>query len=370
MKSDPLQFAAVTARVRLDFLGYRIDIRTNSLRVAAYLRTYWRQYLSSHGAASRTLHVVQGAPEYDAARMTPWARASSPGRAPKESYYEAQGARLILKNRTGVLIRLNREATTIAGDVDRHVNQVVNLIATMFGMDLLRRGYVMLHGSAVARAGGGDALVFLGNSGSGKSSVALQMVERGGWDFVSNDRVLLKVDGDGVIVVGLPKKPRVNPGTLLASAQLARLVPAKKRPTYEQMPRSELWGIEDKTDVDVARTLGASERLSARLGGMYALDWRNDGDGLTVEPLDSAGALEAMRITHKDFGVFELHPPRRDALQPRRRVAAAATFYRVLGRADPPRLAADLHAAFTTPSKPARAPRTATRRPVSRRTSR
>lgn len=112
------------------------------------------------------------------------------------------------------------------------------------------------------------------------------------------------------------------------------------------MPRSELWGVEDKTDVDVTRTLGANERLSARLGGIYALDWRADRDGLTIEPLDLAGALEAMRITHKDFGVFDLQPPRRDQLKPRRRIAEAARFFRVSGRADPPGLAAQLHASL------------------------
>ena len=88
----------------------------------------------------------------------------------------------------------------------------------------------MLHASGVVRTGSDEASIFLGNSGSGKSSLALQLIERGGFDYLSNDRVLLKVDRDRVHIVGLPKKPRVNPGTLLASPSLASLLSARKRP--------------------------------------------------------------------------------------------------------------------------------------------
>lgn len=354
MKSDPLQNAPVTARVRLDFLGYRIDVRTNSLRAASYLRSYFRQYLSSHGAPARTLHAVSGTPQFDAAKMAPWSRSSQVTRAPKESYYDERTVRLILKNRTGMLIRLNREATSITGDVDRHLIQVVNLTATLFGLDMLRRGYVMVHGSAVARTDSEEAFVFLGNSGSGKSSVALQLIERGGWDFVSNDRVLLKVENDGIRVVGLPKKPRVNPGTLLASEQLAHLLPARKRPAYEKLSKSELWGIEDKTDVDVGRALGARERLSAPLARIYSLEWRRDDSGMEIGQMDAAAAVDAMGVTHKDFGVFEINAARRDWTRPRTRIAEVADMWRVTGKADPPRLAAELHAEFGGRSRNAR----------------
>ncbi|MGT4071513.1 UNVERIFIED_CONTAM: hypothetical protein I5919_22315, partial [Aeromonas hydrophila] len=91
------------------------------------------------------------------------------------------------------------------------------------------------HASAVVDAEDGRALVFLGNSGSGKSSLALQLIERGGYEFLSNDRVLMRADRHGVLVAGLPKKPRVNPGTLLASASLSRLLPRPRRRAYEQL---------------------------------------------------------------------------------------------------------------------------------------
>jgi HprK-related kinase B len=337
--------SAVVATVRLKFLDFRIDIDTNSLRVASRLTSYFGGYLAAGGGSPMRLVALQAEPEYDAARFKVWARPSQPDRVPKESYYDARGVRYVLKNRTGVLITISEAGATISGDVERNVAQVVNLIGTLFGLSYLDRGYAMLHGSAVVAADGDEATVFLGNSGSGKSSLALQLIERGGYDYLSNDRVLVHVERGAVRVVGLPKKPRVNPGTLLASKQLARLLPAHKRPMYEQLSPADLWKLEDKTDVDVAGVLGARERLEGRLVRVYSLEWKPGGKGLTIEPLMEDEALAAMRVTAKDFGPFDLRGGERDAEHEFRRVARRCEFTAVGGRADPRGFAARLAAA-------------------------
>jgi HprK-related kinase B len=333
-----LETEPTVATVRLKFLNFRIDVETNSLRVASRLTTYFGAYLAAGGDPAR-LVVLQAEPEYDAARLQPWTRPSQPGREPKESYYDARGTRYILKNRTGVLITIGKRGAVIAGDVERHVNQVVNLIGTLFGISLLDQGYAMLHASAVVAANDDQAAIFLGNSGSGKSSLALQLIEAGGYDFVSNDRVLLKAGRRGVHVVGLPKKPRVNPGTLLASRSLMSLVPADKRPLYEKLSPADLWRLEEKTDIDVGRMLGARERLDAWLRRAYSLEWKPAGKGLTVEPLLAEEALAAMATTAKDFGAFDLHREERDMQREFRRIARAAEFIAIGGKADPRALA-------------------------------
>jgi HprK-related kinase B len=334
--------AAAAARLRLRFLDVRIDVETNSLRAAVRLQSYFAPYFApylaeDHSKAHLRLEALQGPVRYDARRLKMWSRPSAPDRPPKESYYDRGGVRYVLKNRTGMLIKLalGRGEAFIGGDIDRHLNQVVNLVNTLFGMSLVERGYAMLHGSAVVRAGGDDATIFLGNSGSGKSSLALQLIETGGYDFVSNDRVLLKVERGAVHLVGLPKKPRVNPGTLLASKSLSRLLPARKRPAYEQLSPAELWQLEDKTDVDVMRALGAQSRLSGVLDRAYSLEWRTSGEGLRIEELDVAGALEAMTSTAKDFGPFDIRRDERDMAREHRRIAQTAPFVRVAGKADP-----------------------------------
>jgi HprK-related kinase B len=336
----PEAYDAATARLRLRFLHYRIDVETNSLRVARRLQQYFRPYLANDGSAPHVvLHARRQRPEYDPARMRVWQRPSRPDRAPKESYYDTRGVRYILKNRTGILIKLHEHNAEIVGDVLRHSNQVVNLIGTLFGLSLVERGYVMLHSSGVVRTGTDEATIFLGNSGSGKSSVALQLLERGGYDYLSNDRVLLRVDKGRTHAIGIPKKPRVNPGTLLASTSLSRLLSSRKRPLYDALPREELWAIEDKTDVDVARALGARERLDGQLVRAYSLAWTPSGSGLQTIALDREAAIDAMRITAKDFGVFDRKLAVRSVDRERARIAAAVDFTRVAGKADPRALA-------------------------------
>src|SRR6476469_10812670 len=166
--------SATSATVRLQFADYRIDVETNSLRLASRLHSYFSDYLAAGGEPPHArLHAVGGTPEYDAGRMAIWMRASSSGRAPKESFYDDNDTRLILKNRTGLLITLSRVATSpsgilVTGALEDNANQVVNLVGTLFGLELIKRGYAMVHASAVVDARSGAALVFLGNSGSGK----------------------------------------------------------------------------------------------------------------------------------------------------------------------------------------------------------
>lgn len=331
--------APITATLHLKFLDFRIDVATNSLRAAKRLQSYFRIYQAvPAGEPNMRLCVVRARPEYDDTRLQVWER-SAGTRPPKESYYDRGGVRFILKNRTGVLIKLGEGEAAIIGDIDRHLNQAVNLIGTLFGLSLVDRGYAMLHASAVARTDNGEATIFLGNSGSGKSSLALYIIERGGYDYVSNDRVLLKVGRGTVHVVGLPKKPRVNPGTLLASARLSGLLRPGKRTAYEGMDAADLWHVEDKHDVDVTRSLGARERLEGRVVKALSLEWKPSGRGLRIEPLVLAEALAAMQHTAKDFGPFDLRRDQRDPATEHRRIARLLDFEGVTGRADPQLLA-------------------------------
>lgn len=335
----------VAAVLHLNFAGYRLDVHTNSLRLAARLQGYFRRFLDpAPVAGAAQLHAVVGTPAYDPAALRPWAAAAEEARAPKESWYESGGVRYILKVRTGVLVTLRPAVATISGALEEHANQVVNLIGTLFGLALLEQGYVMFHASAVVSTATGGALAFLGNSGSGKSSLALQLIERGGYGFLSNDRVLLRAEGGGVRACGLPKQPRVNPGTLLASAALSRLVPRPRLRIYTRLPREELWRLEDKTDVDVERELGARSFLAAPLERVYSLAWRPGGEGLAQHSLAPDAAVAALRTTAKGFGVFDLRQQPAAPEAAYARIAALAPFVGVSGRADPARLAARIAA--------------------------
>ncbi len=78
------------------------------------------------------------------------------------------------------------------------------LLGTILAVLLHRRGYLVLHASSVAVDGG--ALVFIGNKGWGKSTMAATLYGRG-HDLISDDVVALKFEGSGapVVMPGFPQ---------------------------------------------------------------------------------------------------------------------------------------------------------------------
>jgi hypothetical protein len=71
---------------------------------------------------------------------------------------------------------------------------------TMWSLNLFLRGYRFfpLHAAALTQ-GGGPGLIATGASGSGKSTLACNLLHEG-WQFLSDDTVLLRPDADGVDV--------------------------------------------------------------------------------------------------------------------------------------------------------------------------
>lgn len=201
---------------------------------------------------------------------------------PKEAYYDVDGLRVVLKNRTGVVHYLSANHFYAVGDLLRFSRQLLNLVSAAYAYSLREKGYLALHASGVSTRGLGTA--FAANSGSGKSSVALQLMERGN-DFVSNDRVYLKRDGGVVGMAGVPKWPRVNPGTLLSIGRLQGLLEEPKRRKYSAMPPEDLWAVEDKHDVRVDSIYGRGKvALRSRLRELYVLNWRHRVEKMEIVP--------------------------------------------------------------------------------------
>lgn len=68
-------------------------------------------------------------------------------------------------------------------------------------------GVLAHHGGAVLHAAGairdGRGFVFAGRSGAGKSTIA-RLLDAHGWEIVNDERVVVRVDGDRVLVYGTP----------------------------------------------------------------------------------------------------------------------------------------------------------------------
>ncbi|MFJ9378723.1 hypothetical protein [Streptomyces sp. NPDC101455] len=117
---------------------------------------------------------------------------------------------LISVDRASGNIRLD-----ITSDTPRTRRAVVRLVAFLLGAQLHAGGVPVLHGSAVAR--GGRAVAILGPSSSGKSTLSFLASTLAGWDFVSDDTILVWTEEPGgpLSVTGAPRRLGIGVGGLL-----------------------------------------------------------------------------------------------------------------------------------------------------------
>lgn len=331
-----------------------VAVSTNAPRIAERLRDYFEPYVIPRvPTGASAVHLVQGEPVYDAARLRDVPRRLRE-QGVKEAFYDADGVRVVVKRRTGVTVYVAEPDHYVVGDLLRNFNQAVNLVMTVYAKAMLRRGYIMLHASAIV--GASDGVAFASASGFGKSTVALALVERH-QHLVTNDRLFARASVNGTVeMVGVPKKPRVNPGTLLRIPSLTPLVPQDERARYAAMTPEDLWALEHKHDVDVDALYGpGTTRLSGMLRAVFLLRWSPLDRGWnvrTLPPGDRAAALEPLL---KTAGVYDPTPPSATAQHLLLRgIADTVAVYDVRGRADVDRLAdLVLERTLSRPGRPA-----------------
>lgn len=308
-------------RRELAVADVRVDLCTNSEPLARDLASYFAPW--SGGAAGLRrweVHALQGEHGVVAADLTPLP--AKRGKPPKEAFREVVGGRVVLKVRTGLAFFIESARVTVVGDVAANRGQLVNLVCALFAQAYTERGHLLVHASAV-RSPSGRGVAFLAPSGSGKTTMALAMLERG-HSFVTNDRLLVRAWGDRADMVGVPKLPRANPGTLLRLPSLRGLV--QERTELRQLGPAELWALEEKRDVDVRGVLGAQIAPRGTLHDLYVLRWSLGEKGLRIRRLDVHSAAEHLWRELRDGGVFDLRPQPRLAW--RQHVAAIAAHLR------------------------------------------
>jgi HprK-related kinase B len=222
----------------------------------------------------------------------------------KEEYADLPDGRLVRKRLTGMAFIMADQLNLAVGPCLANANQVVNFVNSRYIERLLKRGGLLCHASACARGPG--CLVMAGRSGAGKSTLALRLVDHG-FDFVSNDRLVLTHDAGGVRVNGVPKLPRVNPGTIVGQEQLRCLMDEEELAEAESLPTPELWRTERKYDVPLETIYGSDcFRLGADLAALIILDWRLDGGPCRIEPFEPAEQPELLKPLTKTPGLFFL----------------------------------------------------------------
>jgi HprK-related kinase B len=261
-----------TERLPLCFGGERIDVVSNSEPLVDALREYFAAF--DEGGAERAPDLVVRAhqmapPELDL-DYREWTR--EPGKqGRKEAYCDLEDGRAVLKVRTGMQFLVGKDLRVAIGDCLANPNQVVNFVNFQYTSYLMNQDLVLCHAAGVVEDGRGLGLAAV--SGGGKSTLALHLLSAG-LCFTSNDRLLVGPGAAGVEMRGIPKHPRINPGTALANPDLAGIVSEARRAELEALPRAALWEIEEKYDALVDRIYGPDRiALRAPLTGFLVLTW-------------------------------------------------------------------------------------------------
>lgn len=192
------------------------------------------------------------------------------------------------------------------GPLEDHDSTVINFINTQILNVCLRDGWQLAHAAAVTT--GDRTLAISGLSGGGKSTSILRMMDLPGTRFLSNDRVLIR-GGEPARALGIPKHPRINPGTILGNPRLVFLLTPDRIAQLKAMSPAELWALEDKHDLIIPDVYGAGRfELDGPLTDFWVLNWSRDSTVPTqVAPVGLADRPDLLGAIMKSPGPFFQH---------------------------------------------------------------
>jgi hypothetical protein len=145
-------------------------------------------------------------------------RVAVPRRPPDESYADLdvwhEGRELYLASEHHRLAARADATDAVIAGAGGSVLGLRRMLQPVFTHLLAWQGHYVLHAAAVRREGAG--YLVLGESGQGKSTLALAALEHG-WDVLADDLVSVSETGGEVVLRGVPK-PLALPGDLEARA--------------------------------------------------------------------------------------------------------------------------------------------------------
>lgn len=287
----------------LDLDGFELRLRSNSPDLIARLNNYFR-----HVAAPVSRPDVEMfAWERDVIDIdvpfTDWKR--EPGKTGrKDAYADLSDGRMILKVRTGMMFLQSASHVVAAGPCLQNDNQIINFINAQYMNWLQQREWMICHAAGLVR--GERGLGLAGFSGGGKSTLMLHILENDSVSFLTNDRLFVRqVDGRPQ-ALGIPKLPRINPGTVVHNPRLAGLIDEDRRRDLLALPSQELWDIEEKYDVDVEGLFGPGRIAHGTpLSAFLILNWsRESTEDWSVAPVDIADRHDLLGAVMKSPGPF------------------------------------------------------------------
>ncbi len=284
-----------------------LRIRSNSPALIRELTGYF-----SHVAIKATAETIEViAIERDAPQVglefTDWKR--EPGKAGrKDAYADLTDGRLVHKVRTGMLFLQSKNYRLAVGSCLQYNNQIINFINSQYMDWLQHRGWLICHASGLVYDS--QCLGIAGFSGGGKSTLMLHMLDDDKVAYLTNDRLFVHAESGQTLACGIPKLPRINPGTIVHNPRLHSLISSKQREAFLQMPPEKLWHLEDKYDVHVDQIYGTGRIIPrATISSFLILNWRrNSDDETSMEQVDLNSRRDLLGALMKSPGPFYQHP--------------------------------------------------------------
>jgi hypothetical protein len=154
------------------------------------------------------------------------------------------------------------------------------LLGSAVGALLIQRGMLVLHGNALEKDG--RAIVCLGHSGDGKSTLAYALMQRG-WRLLADD--LVAVTGEGLVLPGIPRIKLWEDAT-----RAFGLDPEALPPIRQGMHKYLLMGEEIRR-ADQPTPLAALYRIQQQRRNVQPA---SEGDDLPIRPILSQQAITLM----------------------------------------------------------------------------
>jgi len=280
-----------------------LRVVSNSAALITGLRRYFSHVLGTAATPDMEVIAIDRAAPETGIPFVDWQR--EPGKTGrKDSYFDLPGARLIRKVRTGMVFLQSETLRIAAGPCLEYDNQVINFINAQYMNWLQHRGWQICHSAGLVYHG--RCFGIAGFSGGGKSTLMLHLLDNDEVSYLTNDRLFVRREAGQPRAVGIPKLPRVNPGTIVHNPRLQGLIPAGQRAALLAMPADELWQLEDKYDVYIDQVYGPGRIVpAAPLGGYLVLNWRRDsGDAVRVEPVSLQRRSDLLAAIMKSPGPF------------------------------------------------------------------
>jgi HprK-related kinase B len=288
--------------------GCTLRLRSNSRELLAGLADYFAHVASAAMTPDIDIIAIERAAPELGIDFIDWKR--EPGKTGrKDSFVDLPGGRLVRKVRTGMVFLQSKDHRIAAGPCREYDNQVINFINSQYMNWLQNRGWLICHAAGLVYRG--KCLGIAGFSGGGKSTLMLHLLDNDEVSYLTNDRLFVDAGSGRTLARGIPKLPRINPGTIVHNQKLHSLIPAQQRAALLQLPAGELWELEEKYDVHIDRIYGPGRIIAEAppLAAFLILDWQRDADReLEVEPVDLAAHRDLLGALMKSPGPFYQYP--------------------------------------------------------------